>query len=170
MARRPAPRKCPTEAPGRATQSFATSWQPPRGRCAHAPYILAFGAVSVPNSAIIRHHEVRTLWGLAVLDSPPFQPMPSSPSKISRTRFAMPRAFTVVADPSAVTTTAKLTPTGRRGFGGDVTAFGYHELTAESRLGDGALLTRSKSASSSRSSRGDTGMAFPPFTPYPHGH
>jgi hypothetical protein len=112
----------------------------------------------------------RTLWGLAVLGlaAVPTQAVITVQNITDKTKYDAPRAFTVVADPSAVTTTARLDgqPVAV-GSAVTVTAFGYHELTAESRLGDGALVDSIKVRFITRDpSRGDTEDGIPPFTPY----
>src|SRR3954469_17233285 len=58
-----------------------------------------------------------------------------------KTKYDAPRSFTVTADPNAATTTASLDGLSVAvGPPVSVTAFGYHELVAQSRAADSTLL------------------------------
>ena len=87
---------------------------------------------------------------------------------VDKTKYNAPRSFTVTPDPNAATTTAALdgVPTVV-GFAVNVTAFGYHELIAQSRAAGGALVdSRTIRFITRDSRRGDTEDGIPPHTPF----
>ncbi|MES2570124.1 MAG: right-handed parallel beta-helix repeat-containing protein [Verrucomicrobiota bacterium] len=85
-----------------------------------------------------------------------------------KTKYDAPRSFTVTSDPNATVTTATLdgvaTPIGSPVT---VTAIGYHELKAESRLADGTVADAKTIRFIARdASRGVTEDGIPPHTPF----
>src|SRR5678815_1129584 len=87
---------------------------------------------------------------------------------VDKTKYDAPRSFTVTADPNASTTTATLDgqPT-TVGSAVIVTAVGYHELKAESRTAQGALVDSKLVRFITRDpSRNGTEDGIPPHTPF----
>ncbi|MDB6171657.1 MAG: hypothetical protein JWL59_968 [Chthoniobacteraceae bacterium] len=87
---------------------------------------------------------------------------------VDKTKYDAPRSFTVAADPNAAATLATLDGvTTAVGSAVNVTAFGYHELRAESRTADGALVdTKTIRFIARDARRGDTEDGIPPHTPF----
>jgi hypothetical protein len=86
-----------------------------------------------------------------------------------KTKYDAPRTFMVTADPNAATTTATLDGLPITvGVSFNVTAFGYHELLAQSRTAGGTIVDSQRVRFITRDPRrGDTEDGIPPHTPFP---
>ena len=87
---------------------------------------------------------------------------------VDKTKYDAPRSFTITADPNAATTTATLDGAATAvGSTVNVTAFGYHELKAESRTAGGVLVDSKTVRFIARDpGRLVTEDGIPPHTPF----